>query len=62
VNRKDVAAFGVDARRFCATDGWLEAAGAGQWSRGKIPAFDLQHPGPYAEILAKMKAERAPRE
>lgn len=52
VTAKSVRDHGVDARRFCASDGWLEQLGAGRWGRGKIPAFDQQHPEAYAEILA----------
>ena len=59
VTAQSVRARGVDARRFCATDGWLEALGGGKWGKGKIPAFDQQHPLEYAEILAKARAERA---
>ena len=58
VTAKSVRAHGVDARRFCASDGWLESLGGGRWGRGKIPAFDAQHPEAYAEILAQAKAKR----
>lgn len=47
---------GVDSRRFCSTDGWLESAGGGQWRRGRVPAFDQQHPDAYAMVLARLRA------
>jgi hypothetical protein len=58
VTAKSVRDCGVDARRFCASDGWLESLGNGRWSRGSIPAFDQQHPEAYAEILAATRAKR----
>ncbi|GAB3305829.1 hypothetical protein [Luteimonas notoginsengisoli] len=59
VTAKSVRDCGVDARRFCASDGWLEQLGSGRWGRGKIPAFDQQHPEAYAELLAAARAKRA---
>lgn len=58
VTAKSVRDCGVDARRFCASDGWLESLGGGRWGRGRVPAFDQQHPEAYAEILAATKAKR----
>lgn len=58
VTAKSVRACGVDARRFCASDGWLEQLGGGRWGRGAVPAFDQQHPEAYAAILAAARAER----
>lgn len=58
VTAKSVRERGVDARRFCATDGWLEQLGGGRWARGKLPAFDQQHPEAYAQVLAQARAER----
>lgn len=58
VTAQSVRAHGIDARRFCASDGWLEALGNGRWGKGRIPAFDQQHPKEYAEILAKARAQR----
>lgn len=58
ITAKEVRGFGVDPRRFCATDGWLESLGDGKWGRGKIPAFDHQHPEAYSEILAKQRSEQ----
>lgn len=55
---KGVRAHGVDPRRFCASDGWLQQLGEGKWARGRIPAFDQQHPEAYAEILASARAKR----
>lgn len=55
VTAKSVRAHGVDPRRFCASDGWLEPLGDGKWGRGRIPAFDQQHPDAYAQILAKAR-------
>lgn len=58
VTAKSVRAQGVDPRRFCASDGWLEPLGQGRWGRGTVPAFDQQHPEPYAQILAEIRALR----
>jgi hypothetical protein len=52
ITAREVREYGVDARRFCSTDGWLvKAEPQGHWSRGRVPAFDQQHPTEYAEIL-----------
>lgn len=59
VTAKSVRDCGIDARRFCATDGWLHQLGNGRWGRGKLPAFDQQHPEAFAELLAKAVAERS---
>lgn len=59
VTAKSVRDCGVDARRFCASDGWLEPLGGGKWGRGRVPSFDQQHPEAYAEILAEARAKRA---
>lgn len=58
VTAKSVRDHGVDARRFCASDGWLQMLGAGKWARGKIPAFDQQHPEAYAQVLAEARLKR----
>lgn len=58
VTAKSVRDHGIDARRFCATDGWLQMLGNGKWARGKIPAFDQQHPEAYAQVLAEARAKR----
>ncbi|HFT6991384.1 MAG: hypothetical protein KH046_00740 [Stenotrophomonas maltophilia] len=55
---KGVRAHGIDPRRFCASDGWLQQLGDGRWARGSIPAFDRQHPEAYAEVLATARAKR----
>ncbi len=55
---KGVRAHGIDPRRFCASDGWLQQLGEGRWGRGRIPAFDQQHPEAYAELLAKAALAR----
>jgi hypothetical protein len=60
VTAADIRMFGVDPRRFCASDGWLESLGEGRWGRGKVPAFDEQHPAEFAAILAKAQAKRGP--
>lgn len=57
VTANSVRDRGVDARRFCASDGWLESLGDGRWGIGKMPRFDQQHPDEYAEILAAVRAE-----
>lgn len=57
VTAKSVRDCGVDARRFCASDGWLEQLGGGRWGRGKMPAFDAQHPEAYAQLLAEAKTK-----
>jgi len=56
---KSVRSHGVDPRRFCASDGWLQMLGGGRWGRGTIPAFDQQHPEAYAQLLAVARADRA---
>ena len=58
VTAKSVRECGVDARRFCASDGWLTSLGGGRWARGAIPAFDAQHPEAFAEILVQAKDAR----
>jgi hypothetical protein len=57
VTAKSVRAHGIDARRFCAADGWLSPLGEGRWGVGKMPRFDQQHPKEYAEILAAVRAQ-----
>lgn len=58
VTAKSVRDHGIDARRFCASDGWLQSLGGGKWARGKIPAFDAQHPEAYAQVLVEARAKR----
>lgn len=58
ITAKGVRAYGIDPRRFCAADGWLQAAGGGRWTRGTVPAFDQQHPEAYAEVLGQYRANR----
>jgi hypothetical protein len=58
VTAKSVRDCGVDARRFCANDGWLEQLGGGRWGRGRIPRFDTQHPEAYAQVLAEARDKR----
>jgi len=55
---KGVRAHGIDPRRFCASDGWLQQLGEGRWARGSIPAFDQQHPEAYAEIVDAARCRR----
>jgi hypothetical protein len=57
VTAKSVRERGVDARRFCASDGWLQSLGEGRWGKGTMPRFDEQHPDEYAQILAAARAE-----
>lgn len=52
VTRDDFRRVGIDARRWCASDGWLTSLGSGKWGLGRAPDFRAQHPGPYAECLA----------
>lgn len=54
-----VRSYGIDARRFCASDGWLQQLGGGRWARGKLPAFDQQHPAAYAQVLGEYRARKA---
>lgn len=54
-----VRAYGIDARRFCATDGWLQQLGGGRWGRGRVPAFDQQHPEAYAQVLSEYRSRKA---
>jgi hypothetical protein len=56
ITAKAVRAYGIDARRFCASDGWLQSLGEGRWARGRMPAFDQQHPAAYAQVLAEYRA------
>lgn len=58
VTAKTVRNCGVDPRRFCASDGWLTSLGGGKWERGKMPAFDQQHPEAYAQVLNEARAKR----
>lgn len=54
-----VRAYGIDARRFCASDGWLQQLGEGRWARGALPAFDQKHPEAYAQVLGEYRARKA---
>lgn len=58
ITPKAVRECGVDPRRFCASDGWLIPLGDGRWGRGRMPAFDQQHPEAYAQVLAEARAKR----
>jgi hypothetical protein len=58
VTAKSVRDHSIDARRFCASDGWLTSLGGGRWARGKLPRFEDQHPEAYAQVLAATR-ERA---
>lgn len=58
VTRKDCAKCGVDSRRFCASDGFLQQLGGGRWGMGTIPRFDQQHPDTYAAALAAYRATK----
>lgn len=58
VTAKSVRECGVDARRFCAADGWLLPLGSGRWGRGTVPAFDQQHPEAFAQLLEEFRAQR----
>ena len=55
VTAQSIRVYGIDPRRFCASDGWLQSLGEGRWGPGKIPRFDQQHPAEYAAILAASK-------
>lgn len=59
IDRRTVANFGVDPRRFCASDGYLRKADQpGHWQlRDRIPPFAKQHPTEYAKLLAKERAK-----
>lgn len=61
VTAKSVRDHAIDARRFCASDGWLTSLGGGKWGRGKLPAFELKHPEAYAQVLAEARAKREAR-
>jgi hypothetical protein len=58
VTAKSVRDHSIDARRFCASDGWLTSLGGGRWARGTLPRFEDQHPEAYATVLAAAR-ERA---
>lgn len=51
ITAREVRACGVDSRRFCASDGWLVSIGNGRWKRGRVPAFDAQHPAEFARFV-----------
>ena len=58
VTRNDVRDCKNDPRRWCASDGWLEALGAGRWGKAaKTPALGEQHPDIYAQILAETRTK-----
>lgn len=59
VTAKSVRDHSIDARRFCASDGWLTSLGSGKWARGTLPRFEDQHPEAYAEVLAAARARAA---
>lgn len=59
VTAKSVRDHSIDARRFCASDGWLTSLGDGKWARGTLPRFEDQHPEAYAEVLAAARARAA---
>jgi hypothetical protein len=59
VTAKSVRDHSVDARRFCASDGWLTSIGGGRWARGTLPRFEEQHPEAYAQVLAAARAREA---
>lgn len=59
ITAREVREYGVDPRRFCATDGWLVSRGGGKWARGNVPAFDQQRPDAYAHALAEVRAKAA---
>lgn len=59
ITAREVRAHGLDPRRFCATDGWLQSIGDGKWTRGKVPAFDEQHPAEFAAIVESLKRQEA---
>lgn len=60
ITSREVRAFGIDPRRFCATDGWLRSEGGGRWSRGTVPDFDKQHPTEFAEFLRQAQEATTP--
>lgn len=55
ITARQVKDYGIDSRRFCASDGWLVSVGNGQWARGSVPAFDKQHPAEYAAYLQRTR-------
>lgn len=59
VTAKSVRNHSIDARRFCASDGWLTSLGEGKWARGTLPRFEDQHPEAYAEVLAAARGRAA---
>lgn len=59
ITARGVKAYGIDPRRFCASDGFLCPLGEGKWARGSLPRYEDQHPEAYAEILAKARADAA---
>lgn len=57
ITAKQVKSYGVDSRRFCASDGWLISLGDGRWGRGNVPSFDKQHPTEYAVFLERVSGQ-----
>jgi hypothetical protein len=57
ITRLDCREFGIDHRRFCASDGWLTSIGEGKWVAGSIPRFDQQHPEIYKQVLAELQSK-----
>jgi hypothetical protein len=58
VTARSVRAHSVDARCFCASDGWLVSTGEGRWARGTVPAFDQQHSEAYQQVLSEAREKR----
>lgn len=55
ITAKQVKDYGIDSRRFCASDGWLKSIGDGRWIRGIVPNFDQQHPNEYTAFLSSCR-------
>lgn len=57
ISRKEIEAFGINSRRWCASDAWLSPGSArGRWKRGSCPDFDAQHPTVYSQVLREVRA------
>lgn len=57
VDRNGIKHCGVDPRRWCGGDSWLQPGDRpGQWVRGpNLPPFDKQHPIEFAQLVEKQR-------
>jgi len=61
VTAKEIRELGMDSRRWCTHYLVPHASGHGHWARGRqCPAFDMQHPDVYAQIVAETPEKTSP--